>query len=61
MPEPIYAIAMGAWTTTRVIFSIDSYSVVRGVDKLIPADINLSGFPPRPEPIIDVVSSLVYG
>ncbi|XP_025670737.1 NAD(P)H-quinone oxidoreductase subunit K, chloroplastic-like [Arachis hypogaea] len=36
MPEPKYVIAMGACTITGGMFSTDSYSTVRGVDKLIP-------------------------
>jgi NAD(P)H-quinone oxidoreductase subunit K len=35
MPEPKYVIAMGACTITGGMFSTDSYSTVRGVDKLI--------------------------
>ncbi|XP_059076422.1 NAD(P)H-quinone oxidoreductase subunit K, chloroplastic-like [Cryptomeria japonica] len=46
MPEPKYVIAMGACTITGGMFSTDSYSTVRGVDKLIPVDIYLSGCPP---------------
>ncbi|KAG8498812.1 hypothetical protein CXB51_005712 [Gossypium anomalum] len=34
MPEPKYVIAMGACTITGGMFSIDSYSTIRGVDKL---------------------------
>ena len=41
MPEPKYVIAMGACTITGGMFSTDSYSTVRGVDKLIPVDVYL--------------------
>ena len=58
MPEPKYVIAMGACTITGGMFSTDSYSTVRGVDKLIPVDIYLPGCPPRPEAIIDAVTKL---
>ncbi|KAH6556681.1 hypothetical protein KP509_1Z161800 [Ceratopteris richardii] len=58
MPEPKYVIAMGACTITGGMFSTDSYSTVRGVDKLIPVDIHLSGCPPKPEAIIDAVTKL---
>lgn len=58
MPEPKYVIAMGACTITGGMFSTDSYSTVRGVDKLIPVDIYLPGCPPRPESIIDAVTKL---
>ncbi|KAL4287159.1 hypothetical protein AHAS_Ahas19G0158300 [Arachis hypogaea] len=43
MPEPKYVIAMGACTITGGMFSTDSYSTVRGVDKLIPMDVYLPG------------------
>nr|YP_009547299.1 NADH-plastoquinone oxidoreductase subunit K [Adiantum tricholepis]AYW14955.1 NADH-plastoquinone oxidoreductase subunit K [Adiantum tricholepis] len=58
MPEPKYVIAMGARTITGGMFSTDSYSTVRGVDKLIPVDIHLPGCPPKPEAIIDAVTKL---
>ncbi|GER27844.1 NAD(P)H-quinone oxidoreductase subunit K [Striga asiatica] len=43
MPEPKYVIAMGACTITGGMFSTDSYSTVRGVDKLIPHGPKYSG------------------
>jgi NAD(P)H-quinone oxidoreductase subunit K len=58
MPEPKYVIAMGACTITGGMFSADSPSAVRGVDKLIPVDIYLPGCPPRPEAIIDAIIKL---
>nr|YP_009549276.1 NADH dehydrogenase subunit K [Vittaria graminifolia]AYW16425.1 NADH dehydrogenase subunit K [Vittaria graminifolia] len=58
MPEPKYVIAMGACTITGGMFSTDSYSTVRGIDKLIPVDIHLPGCPPKPEAIIDAVTKL---
>nr|YP_009258368.1 27 kDa subunit of NADH-ubiquinone oxidoreductase [Spirogyra maxima]ANI25277.1 27 kDa subunit of NADH-ubiquinone oxidoreductase [Spirogyra maxima] len=58
MPEPKYVIAMGACTITGGMFSTDSYSTVRGVDKLIPVDVYLPGCPPKPESIIDAVIKL---
>lgn len=58
MPQPKYVIAMGACTITGGMFSTDSYSTVRGVDKLIPVDIYLPGCPPKPEAIIDAVTKL---
>nr|YP_009548756.1 NADH-plastoquinone oxidoreductase subunit K [Cryptogramma acrostichoides]AYW15731.1 NADH-plastoquinone oxidoreductase subunit K [Cryptogramma acrostichoides] len=58
MPEPKYVIAMGACTITGGMSSTDSYSTVRGVDKLIPVDIHLPGCPPKPEAIIDAVTKL---
>nr|YP_010330681.1 NADH-plastoquinone oxidoreductase subunit K [Pilea dolichocarpa]UNY33820.1 NADH-plastoquinone oxidoreductase subunit K [Pilea dolichocarpa] len=58
MPEPKYVIAMGACTITGGMFSTDSYSTVRGVDKLIPVDIYLPGCPPKPEAVIDSITKL---
>lgn len=58
MPEPKYVIAMGACTITGGMFSTDSYSTVRGVDKLIPVDVYLPGCPPKPEAIIDAIVRL---
>nr|YP_010388504.1 NADH-plastoquinone oxidoreductase subunit K [Illicium difengpi]UPQ43185.1 NADH-plastoquinone oxidoreductase subunit K [Illicium difengpi] len=58
MPEPKYVIAMGACTITGGMFSTDSYSTVRGVDKLIPVDVYLPGCPPKPEAIIDAITKL---
>jgi len=58
MPEPKYVIAMGACTITGGMFSSDSTTAVRGVDKLIPVDIYIPGCPPRPEAIIDAIVKL---
>nr|WP_318730102.1 photosynthetic/respiratory NAD(P)H-quinone oxidoreductase subunit K [Roseofilum sp. Guam] len=58
MPEPKYVIAMGACTITGGMFSMDSPSAVRGVDKLIPVDVYIPGCPPRPEAIIDAIIKL---
>nr|UFK62555.1 NADH-plastoquinone oxidoreductase subunit K [Phrynium rheedei] len=58
MPEPKYVIAMGACTITGGMFSTDSYSTVRGVDKLIPVDVYLPGCPPKPEAVIDAIMKL---
>jgi NAD(P)H-quinone oxidoreductase subunit K len=49
---------MGACTITGGMFSADSTTAVRGVDKLIPVDLYLPGCPPRPEAIFDAVIKL---
>jgi NAD(P)H-quinone oxidoreductase subunit K len=58
MPEPKYVIAMGACTITGGMFSVDSPTAVRGVDKLIPVDVYLPGCPPRPEAVMDAIIKL---
>lgn len=58
MADPKYVIAMGACTITGGMFSADSTTAVRGVDKLIPVDLYLPGCPPRPEAIFDAVIKL---
>ena len=57
MPEPKYVIAMGACTCGGGMFT-DSYSVVKGVDKIIPVDIYLPMCPPKPEALLDSLIKL---
>ena len=53
MPEPKYVIAMGGCTVYGGPFYHDSYSVLKGVDKIIPVDIHVAGCPPRPEALLN--------
>ncbi len=57
MPEPKYVLAMGACAISGGPFK-EGYSVVSGVDKLIPVDIYVPGCPPRPEALIHGFLSL---
>ena len=58
MAEPKYVIAMGACTCGGGMFAETSYSVVNGVDKILPVDIYLPMCPPRPEALIDAIVKL---
>lgn len=58
MPEPKYVIAMGACTCGGGMFAEKSYSVVKGIDKIIPVDIYLPMCPPKPEALLDAIKKL---
>jgi NADH-quinone oxidoreductase subunit B len=57
MPEPKYVMAMGSCAICGGPFA-DSYSVVNGVDTIVPVDIYVPGCPPRPEALIDAFLKL---
>lgn len=51
MSEPKYVMAFGVCTSSGGIYN--SYSVLQGIDTIIPVDIYIPGCPPSPEGVLD--------
>ncbi|MBL7666316.1 MAG: NADH-quinone oxidoreductase subunit NuoB [Bacteriovoracaceae bacterium] len=56
MLEPKWVIAMGACSSSGGIF--DTYSVLQGIDEIMPVDVYVPGCPPIPEGLIHAILHL---
>jgi NADH-quinone oxidoreductase subunit B len=56
MTEPKWVVAMGACASTGGMYR--SYSVLQGIDRVLPVDVYIAGCPTRPEALLDAMIKL---